>query len=331
MKRQKIFISMLAIGLLLLMLTVGSSLARESDLPGDIGSQATLGTGFTYQGRLTDGNGPVNAACDFTFELYDEVSDGTRLGSPDSETGVPVSEGDFSVALNKGGEFGPNAFTGDARYLQITVNCGGDETTLSPRQALKPTPYALHALSIADGAVTAGKIGEPCAEGQVLASTGEFWSCADTALTPSTPHLIRARAVFVVGSATQEVESWVDLLSFDGAWEVLEQEVSGDLKKRPGRGSFLQFLAYIPPSSNSQAEAFWHYFDQADDPINSDWTIYITDGSSTPFHALQISECWASRSGATLAPVPDNPALGRRLWYVFEMTCSGNLNFVENP
>ena len=43
-------------------------------------------------------------------------------------------------------DFGSNAFGGDARWLQIAVQCSGDTgfTTLSPRQPLTPAPYALY-------------------------------------------------------------------------------------------------------------------------------------------------------------------------------------------
>ena len=43
-------------------------------------------------------------------------------------------------------DFGSGVFTGDARYLEIGVRPGtsiGDYTTLFPRQALTPAPYAL--------------------------------------------------------------------------------------------------------------------------------------------------------------------------------------------
>ncbi|MGD9030705.1 MAG: right-handed parallel beta-helix repeat-containing protein, partial [Anaerolineae bacterium] len=40
---------------------------------------------------------------------------------------------------------GGTAFTGEARWLEIALDCGDGETTLSPRQELTPSPYALHA------------------------------------------------------------------------------------------------------------------------------------------------------------------------------------------
>ncbi|GIV94152.1 MAG: hypothetical protein WHS83_06470 [Chloroflexus sp.] len=54
---------------------------------------------------------------------------------------MTVSNGLFTVTL----DFGPGAFTGDARWLQIAVRCTGDSgyTALTPRQPLTAAPYAL--------------------------------------------------------------------------------------------------------------------------------------------------------------------------------------------
>jgi hypothetical protein len=56
---------------------------------------------------------------------------------------VELSDGRFGVNL----DFGASAFTGDARWLEIAVQCTGDSgyTTLG-RQALKPAPYALYGI-----------------------------------------------------------------------------------------------------------------------------------------------------------------------------------------
>jgi hypothetical protein len=44
---------------------------------------------------------------------------------------VTVTNGYFSVELS----FGSSTFNGDNRYLDITVNCGGGATALTPRGA----------------------------------------------------------------------------------------------------------------------------------------------------------------------------------------------------
>jgi hypothetical protein len=104
-----------------------------------------LGTGFTYQGRLTAGGNPVPGPCDFRFGLWNAPSSGAQLGVTQTINSVSLSEGFFTVVVNEGGQFGAGPFDGLARWLAIEVQCSGDGayTALSPRQELTPVPYAL--------------------------------------------------------------------------------------------------------------------------------------------------------------------------------------------
>jgi hypothetical protein len=78
----------------------------------------------------------------------------------DPANNVTITEGSFTVLL----DFGATAFNGDARWLQIAVRSpagSGVFTTLSPRQELTATPYALrvpgvdgHSLDASDGSPT---------------------------------------------------------------------------------------------------------------------------------------------------------------------------------
>ena len=97
-------------------------------------------TAFTYQGRLSDGGGPVNGLCDLTFRLYDSPASGTLLGT-DPKPGIDVQSGFFTLQL----DFGASAFNGEARWLEIDVDCGGGPVTLADRQELTAAPYALYA------------------------------------------------------------------------------------------------------------------------------------------------------------------------------------------
>jgi hypothetical protein len=131
---------------LLLFLILGALLAGNAKAQSDLAEpQALAGTGFTYQGQLKNASGLVNGACDFQFSLWDDASAGAQLGSTQSITGVNVSGGLFAVQLNGAGQFGPSAFNGQGRWVQVDVKCAGDAlfATLSPRQPLTPTPYAL--------------------------------------------------------------------------------------------------------------------------------------------------------------------------------------------
>jgi hypothetical protein len=114
---------------------------------------AELGTGFTYQGQLKKDGAAVTADCDFNFSLWDAAgsgsppSGGNQIGGVDTVNAVHVSNGLFTVTINSTGQFGADAFTGEARWLQTSVTCPGDSgaSTLSPRQPITPAPYALAA------------------------------------------------------------------------------------------------------------------------------------------------------------------------------------------
>ncbi|MFQ5856873.1 MAG: tail fiber domain-containing protein [Anaerolineae bacterium] len=109
-------------------------------IPSDPSTRAV--TAFTYQGRLTDGGIPTNGTYDFRFELYDDLTAGTRVGGPLGFEDVTLTRGLFSVEL----DFGHFVVTGYPRYLEIGVRPGdseGDFEILSPRQKLPAAPHAL--------------------------------------------------------------------------------------------------------------------------------------------------------------------------------------------
>ncbi len=112
---------------------------------------APMGTAFTYQGRLADANSPAEGLYDFEFELHDDAVADSQQGSTIDVDDVNVVDGYFTVQLDFGN--GPNIFNGDARWLQVAVRPGAstnvnDFVTLSPRQELTPTPYAIHTRGI---------------------------------------------------------------------------------------------------------------------------------------------------------------------------------------
>jgi hypothetical protein len=93
-------------------------------------------TAFTYQGHLRDRGTNANGYPTMTFRLYDAHFGGNQIGT-DVTLAPLVVNGVFSADL----DFGPGAFTGPARWLQILV--GGE--TMTPRRPVTPLPYALHA------------------------------------------------------------------------------------------------------------------------------------------------------------------------------------------
>jgi hypothetical protein len=115
-----------------------------------VGYSAPMGTAFTYQGRLIDANGPADGVYDFLFKLYNEPN-GTSPYIPLSNdiNNIDVIDGYFTVEL----DFGSSVFNGNARWLEVSVRLGdcndvNDYVTLSPRQEVTPTPYALHTRGI---------------------------------------------------------------------------------------------------------------------------------------------------------------------------------------
>lgn len=129
-----------------------------------------MGTAFTYQGTLKEGGVPAYGNFDLEFVLYDEPGSGSPpeggnpIGEPVNFERYPIVNGTFTVEL----DFGMEPFIrGEARWLQISLrrragNGGAPPpeiwVTLSPRQRITPTPYALktrgvdgHSLDADDG------------------------------------------------------------------------------------------------------------------------------------------------------------------------------------
>lgn len=103
------------------------------------------GTAFTYQGQLNNSGSPAAGIYDFRFTVYDAVTNGNAVSLPLTNAAVAVTNGLFISTL----DFGAGIFYGPARWLDIGVrtNGGGAFTTLSPRQPVLATPYAIFANS----------------------------------------------------------------------------------------------------------------------------------------------------------------------------------------
>src|SRR5439155_14647472 len=101
------------------------------------------GTTFTYQGKLTDSGNLANGQYDFQFRLFDALSGGAQQGTTQAATNVTITNAIFTVQLDFGAC--PSCFNGAARFLEIAVrpSGGGAFTTLTPRQQITATPYAL--------------------------------------------------------------------------------------------------------------------------------------------------------------------------------------------
>ncbi len=124
------------------------------------GSALAQGTAFTYQGRLDSGGTPFNGSAEFQATLWTAATGGAQVAANNpTSVIVGVTNGLFTLPL----DFGAN-FPGADRWLQLEVRTSiGAFTTLSPRQAITPTPYAIQAgqVNAADvvGTLSSGQLG----------------------------------------------------------------------------------------------------------------------------------------------------------------------------
>src|SRR5262245_38195866 len=118
----------------------------------------SVGTTFTYQGRLASGGVPANGDFDFEFRLFDDAVAGGQIGPTVGLVSVALSGGLFTVSLDFGAQF-----AGDKRWLETSVRPAGGPsyTVLAPRQELTAAPNAVFALNAesAVSAITAGSAG----------------------------------------------------------------------------------------------------------------------------------------------------------------------------
>jgi hypothetical protein len=115
---------------------------------------AAQSTSFTYQGRLNLNGVPANGTYDLTFGLFASPFGGGPVPSPFTNYATGISDGMFTVTINS---LIDGVFNGSSYWLEIGVRTNGvaDFTTLSPRQTITPTPYAI----FAQGARATGLIG----------------------------------------------------------------------------------------------------------------------------------------------------------------------------
>ena len=204
---------------------------------GDRTYSGPVESGFTYQGHLAVDALPANGLYELRFQLFDNLTAGSQVGGTIYAAPVPVRNGLFTVPL----DFGGGVFNGDARWLEIGVRTNDSfaaHTVLVPRQNLTPQPYAIWALnagSVADGAITSGKI----LSGQVVKSVNGLTDQvtlsggANITLTPtgndvqiSVDSPFRLRGNGPGGSGGRLVFGWPPSLSGETTY-VSEEEENG--------------------------------------------------------------------------------------------------------
>ncbi|MGH8023349.1 MAG: hypothetical protein ACRED1_07195 [Limisphaerales bacterium] len=116
------------------------------------------GTAFLYQGRLAADGAPAYGGYDMAFALYATNVAGIAVAGPITNSGVAVSNGFFTAAL----DFGAGVFDGESRWLDIRVSPAGSNSfvELAPRQPVLSAPYAIMAYSASNmlGTVSAAQL-----------------------------------------------------------------------------------------------------------------------------------------------------------------------------
>jgi hypothetical protein len=125
------------------------------------------GTAFTYQGVIQSNGVPLNGTVTLRPTLWDGSSGGTLIaGNSPTDFLATLTNGLFTTTLNFG-----SAFNGQPRWLQWEISSGGGPfTTLSPRQPVTPTPYAMVAGDVSGVIANSSLPPSPSFSGTVSAS-----------------------------------------------------------------------------------------------------------------------------------------------------------------
>lgn len=166
-----------------------------------------VGTAFTYQGRLTDGDSPANGRYDLRFRLWDAESGGNPVGSPVDFEDYPIIDGLFTDLL----DFDAGAFNGDGRWLEVGIrpwNSTAHHELLAPRQRLTAAPYALFAKTIYRQTVVVKPTGAPAENGMGL--IGALAAITDAAADK--PYLLKIEpGLYDIGNLSLVMKEYVDI------------------------------------------------------------------------------------------------------------------------
>ncbi|HXT11888.1 MAG TPA: tail fiber domain-containing protein [Candidatus Angelobacter sp.] len=156
-------------------------------------------TAFTYQGRFNDGGTAANGTYDFSFRLATDPAANNYVGGTVLTNGVPIANGLFTVTL----DFGPGLFVGSNYWLEVDARTNGATafTTLSPRQAVTPAPYAIMANSASNllGNLPAGQVSGPLANANLPANPTFSGTVTATSLTGNGANVSSVNALALNG------------------------------------------------------------------------------------------------------------------------------------
>lgn len=270
MNTRKLFGLMVVLALIIL--AVASVTSAQGPTPR--APRDATGTGFTYQGQLKNGGAPVNGTCTLAFRLYDTESAGSQIGNAITQTST-ITNGLFTTQLNTGNEFGANAFNGDARWLEIRVSNAcpstGSFTTLTPRQAVTPAPYALTAMKTAYKNVL------------VVAKSGGHYNTISAALASITDNSATNRYLIWVAPGTYtELVTMKEYVDIEGAGEIAT--------KITYTGSVSLYTGTVVGANNAELR-----FLTVENTGGNTLAIAIYNGSASP----RLTHLTATASGGT--------------------------------
>jgi hypothetical protein len=167
MKHKPFFVAAIVLALV-----VGSTAVLAN--PGIQGGAPAL---ISFQGYLTDSGGqPLDGTVALIFGLYAASSGESPLWE-ETQSGVSVNDGYFSVLLGSVIPLGASDFSDSTRYLQVSVDSGGGYEDL-PRQQVAAAPYALQAQEATNADTVDGK------------QAGDFWQLTGNAGTAPGTHFL---------------------------------------------------------------------------------------------------------------------------------------------
>jgi len=177
---------------------------------------------FTYQGRLMQGDSAATGPVFLSFRLYDDEMAGTQIGVQNNFPGFDDFQagGIFTLELN----YGASAFDGGERWLEIDVN----GVTLTPRQPLRATPYAIRALQGGDEGESVWEL-----NGTSAAYTGGRVGIGTT--TPGAPlEVVSGAGRTRIGADVGNIRTRLSFFDSDNNDSFIEKTDGGRLRFRVG-------------------------------------------------------------------------------------------------
>ena len=176
-------------------------------------SFAAVPQSMNFQGRLADSGGnPITGTKSIVFSIFDSATAGTMLWTETQS--VTVTSGIYSVGLGAVTPLPGSVFSGQDRWLQLTV---GTDSAMTPRLKLYSVPYAVNASS-ADFAATAANLAFP--EGlSGLVPVQQRISLTATYTVPvgRNFHLISVGSATAVCNGPNGYATWCDLKATGGS------------------------------------------------------------------------------------------------------------------